>query len=294
MIDSKSLKFQRSESFYIRDGWVEKVFAAIKDDKKGIFSKSNGTRILGIGSNMVKSLRYWVEACRLVSSFSKDSIELSDKGKLIFDNDPYLETSFSWGLIHYWLVTNYEFAPVFYKIFNDKTLSLINRKETPEYLQELFNSDGVGLVNINSLQKDIAIFISSYYSENSFITNPEQNNNCPLSSLGLLTRRKNDGFEKQTIRFNMVDYRMLYICLREFYKDNYFNIDDALYEECSPVLCFNMERTTFLSLLADMKRSDLIDLNVTAGLNTVYLKSEKTDDDLFKDYLKDFRGGIRI
>lgn len=293
MAEIKSLKLQRSESFYIRDGWIEKLFMAIQENKKGIFSQSKGTRILGVGSNMVKSLRYWGEACRLVSQITKDAFDLSENGKLIYDNDPYLETNFSWGLIHYWLVTNFEYAPVFYKLFNDYSLRIISRKETPEYLQEIFNSEGYELLNIKALQKDVATFISSYLSENSFLTNPEENLNCPLSNLGLLKKNGKEGFEKQSISYNIVDYRLLYICLREHYKEMYFNIDDAIYEECSPAVCFNMERPTFLSLLGDMKRADLIDLNVTAGLNTVYLKSQKTDDELFKDYINDIRGGIK-
>ena len=95
MAENKSLKLQRSESFYIRDGWIEKLFIAIQDNKKGIFSKTEGIRILGVGSNMVKSIKYWGEASRLIIKKSKESFDLSKCGKLIYNNDPYLETNFS-------------------------------------------------------------------------------------------------------------------------------------------------------------------------------------------------------
>ena len=41
----KILKLQRSESFYIRDGWIEKVFSAYGDGQKEAFSTKNGTKI---------------------------------------------------------------------------------------------------------------------------------------------------------------------------------------------------------------------------------------------------------
>ena len=102
-----------------------------------------------------------------------------------------------------------------------------------------------------------------------------------------------DIYIKEPVAASLVDYRLLFICLRERYPQKTFNIDDLFVDNCSPVLCFNMERSLFLSLLYEMKKQDLIDMNGTAGLNVVYLRSVASDDDLFKDYLKE-KGILQI
>ena len=284
----KSLKLQRSESFYIRDGWIEKVFLAYKNNQIGTFSPKKGIKILGVGFNMVKSLRYWVEACRLVDSFGKDTFTLSDRGRLLYENDPYMESIFSWGLLHYWLVTNEEFAPVFYSIFNSRAIKLIKRKETSEYLAERFFQAGFEDPNVASIQKDVATLVSSYvYDEADEDRTPEENISCPFSSLRLMKKTGKDNYEKTPIPITCIDYRLLFICLRERYTDGSFNIDDSFDDEQSPVLCFNMDRSDFLTLLGEMKNNGLIELNRTAGLNVDYISSKRSDEALLKEYLEE-------
>ena len=58
----EKLKLRRHESFAIREGWIEKGLNAVNQHHKLTFSKSDGVKILGIGSNMVKSLKYWMVA----------------------------------------------------------------------------------------------------------------------------------------------------------------------------------------------------------------------------------------
>ena len=280
----KTLKLQRSETFYIREGWIEKILMSYRNDSKGVFSKKMGSLNLGIGSNMVKSLKYWVDACGLVI-FNKDVIELTHIGSLINTNDPYMETLFSWGLIHYQLAKNKENAPVFYAFFNHPSWKNISRKDSVQDFEDYFLDEGYSDINTQSLQKDIATLISSYYNDDNEDKTPEQNISCPLARLGLLTKKSRDCFEKKNIAIENIDYRLLYICLKERYKDDFFNTEDAMTEEESPALVFNIDRDVFLTLILQMKKENLIDLNRTAGLNTVYFKSEKSDAELFAEYM---------
>lgn len=288
----KKLKLQRSETFYIREGWIEKVFMACKDKAMGAFSSKKGIGVFGIGSNMVKSLKYWVGACCLVDSFN-DPFSISEEGKLLMDNDPYMESLFSWELLHYWLSTNKKDAPVFYAFFNHYNWNSISRRDSVSDFESYFIEDGYTEINTSSLQKDIATLISSYLNDDSEDKTPEENISCPLARLGLLKKKDSDIYEKQHIKYSNIDYRLLYICLRRWCSDKKsFNIDDAMTEEESPVVCFNMGRDVFLMLLTDMKKNGLITLNRTAGLNVAYLDSVKTDDELFKDYLKNKVMGV--
>ena len=121
------LKFRKNESFYIRDGWFEKAINTIALNKnKNIFAKNNGTSMLGIGSNMVKGLKYWLIASNLITSNVTET-KLTNLGNLILQYDRYFESEFTWFLIHYNLCINYSECPIFYGIFTSDIKSFKNK-----------------------------------------------------------------------------------------------------------------------------------------------------------------------
>ena len=72
----QKVRMKRHESFSIREGWLAKGLTSIKQDNK-IFSSPSATDELGVGYNMVKSLKYWMYATKLIQDNSKE-IELSE------------------------------------------------------------------------------------------------------------------------------------------------------------------------------------------------------------------------
>ena len=59
------VKMKRHESFSIREGWLSKGLLSLKDNKN-VFTGQEATDLLGIGTNMVKSLKYWMLATGLI------------------------------------------------------------------------------------------------------------------------------------------------------------------------------------------------------------------------------------
>ena len=57
--------FGRHESFALRYGWLTKGFQAFEKNKN-IFSSPDSIVTLGVGKNMVNSIRHWLRAARLV------------------------------------------------------------------------------------------------------------------------------------------------------------------------------------------------------------------------------------
>lgn len=55
---------------------------------------SEGPDLFGIGNNMVKSLRYWMKAFKLIEENPGVGAKLSELGKIILQNDVYLEKKF--------------------------------------------------------------------------------------------------------------------------------------------------------------------------------------------------------
>lgn len=60
------MKFRAHETFFIRKGWLSKGMKYVDAREDVFISKDeNPMDVLGIGANMVKSLRYWLLAVGL-------------------------------------------------------------------------------------------------------------------------------------------------------------------------------------------------------------------------------------
>lgn len=275
-----TLKFKKNESFYIRDGWYEKALNAIAENENiNVFGKNNGITMLGIGSNMVKGLRYWMQASKIINS-SATKTELSDFGKVIFKFDQYFESTFTWFFIHYNLCINYEECPIFYGAFNSDIKSF-KKQDLIKYLKTIFSIDGYETKE-EYVEEDTSVFLKSYINEEKII-NPEDNYVCPLSSLKLI-RKVGDKIEKIRPSYSSLSYLLVYYALRKLYHDESFKIEDSFEEIGSPYLIFNLDKNMYLQYLEEMKKNGLIIINKTAGLNTVYFEKTLSIEDIFNIY----------
>ena len=59
-------KLKGHEKFPLREGWINKGLSVAKEKGTHIFLESQGPDMLGVGTNMVKSIRYWMQACGLL------------------------------------------------------------------------------------------------------------------------------------------------------------------------------------------------------------------------------------
>lgn len=275
-----NLKFKKNESFYIRDGWFEKAINVIEECEDGInpFSKNNGIAYFGIGSNMVKSLKYWLTAANIIKP-SSTKTELTEFGELIFKYDRYLENNFSWAFIHYFLSINYLECPIFYGTFN-LDLKSFKKGELSIALKSLYEIDGYE-ARPEYIEDDLSVFLKSYVNEE-IIDNPEDNYVCPLSSLHLLSKKGDKYTKEKPTRIPNL-YLIVYYALLNLYKNNQsFQIEDSFDLVRSPYLIFNLDRNSYFQLLEEMKRDNLITINKTAGLNTVYFDKEVSLSEIFK------------
>ncbi|MCC5814381.1 MAG: DUF4007 family protein, partial [Leptospira sp.] len=103
------LRIGGHETFYPRERWLYKGITEKEFRSKlqffGEEENDYPTDLLGVGVNMVKSIRYWILACGLVVREGSHD-RMSDWGKEILKYDPYLDQPISYWIIHYRLVTN--------------------------------------------------------------------------------------------------------------------------------------------------------------------------------------------
>ena len=286
------LKLKRHETFSIREGWLEKGIHYINEDAKSM-SKENGTRIFGLGSNMVKSLRYWLTATKL-ATFKNANAKLEPLGQLILERDPFIDNDFTLWLIHLFLATNEYDAPVFNAIFNldysqfDKDF-LLDR--VPAKLSEL----GYDEVSSNSsLEADISIFLKSYYSED--LSNPENNMNCPLSKLNLFTCEGKKIYSRKIPAFSKLDFRIIYLsllrCVNFQEGEISFNVEDLYSLRNNPLKIFNLSKSALFHYLDEMQKNDYIKFSKTAGLNVVQIREPKTIGEVVNSYFNEINNYV--
>lgn len=269
--------FKKNESFYIRDGWFGKAIQAIKETNSNIFFKNDGIINLGIGANMVKGLKYWLTAADVIEG--KDN-HLSAFGELVNKYDPYLDRQFTWFLIHFNLVCNENECPIFYSVFNHASKAF-EKEHMIETLKEIYSN-----INPKYVEADFNVFLHSYITEDE-IVNPEDNYACPLSQLKLFSH---DGhhYTKKTPPYKKLSYLIVFYTLEKLYHDKEsFVIEDSMNEINSPVRIFNLDKYSYLQYLDEMNRNELITINKTAGLNTVYFNKELSLEDCFKENFDD-------
>lgn len=273
----KTFKFKKNESFYIRDGWFEKALNTIANTSDNIFYKNNGSRMLGIGTNMAKSLKYWLQAANIIS-VSSAKTELTDFGNSILKYDRYFESDFTWYLIHYNLCSNKYDCPVFYYFFNSN-IKKMKKNDLIDFLINVFKSSG-SVVKEEYIDDDLGVLLKSYINDE-IIENPEDNYMCPLSNLKLI-KRTNGSIEKTKPSYNRLSALLIYYCISDIYQFHSFNIEDSINEEKNPCSVFNLDKNAYLQYLDELQRHGLLTINKTAGLNTVYFEKKLNLDELFK------------
>ena len=81
------MKFRGHESFFIRKGWLYKGLHGIQGNPE-LFTSKDAMEELGIGNNMVRSLRYWMQATgiaveKLTKNHGKRGQFITELGKII-------------------------------------------------------------------------------------------------------------------------------------------------------------------------------------------------------------------
>ena len=107
----KKIKLKGNESFNIREGWLRKGMRNVSQ-YPNLFTREDVMEILGVGSKMVKAIRFWLKAANLCyesntgGNRSREIKFTDDFGTIIYNYDPYFEDPFTLSLIHYQIVAN--------------------------------------------------------------------------------------------------------------------------------------------------------------------------------------------
>ena len=188
-----AMKFRAHDTFFIRKGWLSKGMKYVHNKPDIFVSKDeNPMDVLGIGANMVKALRYWLQAVGLTEepTIGKRVQSFTPFGQSVFTYDRYIEELGTLYLLHYRLSSNKTDATAWYYFFNEFSMSEFTRDDFVESLQRRIRmEDSEAAVAIRSLNDDFTCIINTYlprYKTSPNRVAPENNIDCPLGELGLI------------------------------------------------------------------------------------------------------------
>ena len=282
---NEKVKLKGHESFSIREGWLTKGLVETNKNEK-IFSEKNSTDILGIGTNMVKSLKYWLLTANLIEETSKCKYDLSELGKLIYKYDLYMENIFTLYMVHLQIVLNEEKALIWNMFFNYCNFKEFSKREYVEYIEYLLENENKDY-NEKLLTDEINTFLKTYTNEEKN-SNPENNFTCPLTELELIKKIGRDKYQKNNSAMNKLSEYLVYLMILQICKNRKsIKIEELIMEKNSTAKMLNLDKTELNDYLEILKRHKLITINKTAGLNMVYINERYTLEEIFKQVFKE-------
>jgi hypothetical protein len=295
------MKFSGHETFSCRATWLKKGLDFIMDDGEvdhSVFAQPDAATTLGVGRNMVNSIRYWLNAFGIIN----DDLGQDNTDDLILsiiyqvDNDSnepldlFLEDPLTLWLLHYKLVTtNYA------TIYNFFFLHFIPRKSNESFTEQEFllalksfiRSSGFSLPSMKTLESDFKVLLDMYALKPHKISTIDDSALNILQPLELLTRQK---LNKEKMVFysinrsslDEVPMELIGILVLDRFKQLHQKSRSAelLLEEVGRPFCYNRE--PFYEVLNQLEKeySDVFTFSRArnTGINEFQVRSNITLD----------------
>ena len=153
--------FSGHESFFCKPLWLKKAYDSMNE---GInFNTPDAVAILGVGKNMVASIRFWSRAFGLSVNDMPTPF-----ANLIFNDengyDPYLEDEGTLWLLHYFLLTK-KVASIYHLTFLDfqREKKEFDRNQLLTFIRRKCNvPEQKNVYNENTVKKDISVLLHNY------------------------------------------------------------------------------------------------------------------------------------
>lgn len=283
--------FSGHETFPFRHGWMKKGLDEVEKDP-GVFNSDEAMTVLGVGKNMVRSIRHWCLAGGVIEEHQADpsvrrtSLRVTGLGRSLFAEegwDPYLEDPATAWLLHWQIATNSERCTTWFWAFSHVHDPEFSRESLTAGLLRWAEAAGWKRVAESSLKRDVDCFVRTYLPSRQGHAGPlEDSLDCPLTDLGLLA----EAGDRHTFQFNrgpqheLPDAVLLYAVLaywdRRSPKSETFPLHHLTHQPGSPGRVFQIDEDSMagrLEALEGMTRGKVrFGQTAGVGIKQVYRK----------------------
>ncbi|MDE0505989.1 MAG: DUF4007 family protein [Candidatus Poribacteria bacterium] len=189
----KAYRISGHESFPCRYAWLPKAVRGLQEDPKFFGDEESAMVKLGVGKNMVRSIRFWSQVMGMVQIETRgQSLSATDQGRILLAEkglDPFLEDIQTLWLLHWNLATNVA-NPLLAWDF------LLNRWQEPELVPSVVlkalqkeAEKQENRLSMVTLQQHFNTFLHTYYPTRGRKGEVQEDNlDCQLVELELIIK----------------------------------------------------------------------------------------------------------
>ena len=278
---SHKTAFGRHETFQLRYGWLTKGYQAVEKNP-GVFKSDEATVELGVGKNMVNSIRYWMRACRLL-----DGDLLTPFAHYIFNPkdgvDPYLEDEATLWLLHWKLATNPEQATTQFWFFNRFHKPVFTVSELQVALQDFARANIRNKYSAATIKNDASVLTRMYsQSAGNKKTPMEEALDSPLALLSLLSRGPGRNYQslpaaRPELSLGVFGYAVMELMIER--EKTIMPIEELMYSRsgfAAPGAVFRLTENDLIKKLEQLVKLiiGVVEIRETAGIHQLYVKKE--------------------
>lgn len=272
--------FSGHETFACKSHWLKRGYDFVKERKN--FNDDEAVVHLGVGKNMVSSIRFWMKAFGLINTDG----ELSTIANMLLEDDgydPYFENIGSLWLMHFNII-NENYATSYKTTFVNyhQQRNIVDKDKLKNYIKHYCFDDSNyrNLYNENTVKKDINVLIHNYHTKNS--GNVEDSNTI-LSPLNLINELEDGTYSfNYDSKNNVPEDIFLYALLLLFKNSRSISFESM--KDLSLIFC--LTNNDMLSIIKSLcqKYSGILVFSDVAGIKELQIKGELSCIEVLEKY----------
>ena len=296
-LNPEKVGFGRHETFHLRFAWLSKGFQALQQDPS-VFEKEEAVVELGVGKNMVRSIRYWLIATQMAEL---DGLELrpTKLGSALLGKDgwdPYLEDESTIWLLHWLLCESTSQATVNYWFFNHFHKASFTNAEAQAAFADFCRDKVKAKFSVTTAKKDTLVLLRMYTPSRPNKWMPlEEALDSPMALLGLVNHASTTSgrtYQSRADRRDKLPDEVLGFALARLFAARAITslpLEQLMYSRDGWIAPGTVFRLTEAALLTKLERlvrvfPGTLEFREVAGLHQLYLLSSLDPLDVLKTH----------
>ncbi|MDE2826737.1 MAG: DUF4007 family protein [Bacteroidota bacterium] len=291
--------FSGHETFPLRLNWLKKAVDAV-NKKDTIFHSDAAIVELGVGKNMVRSIRHWALATEVIipdpDLKNRNALSASEFGMYLLGDegvDPYCEDTATLWLLHWLLCRSPHRSTLWHFVFGHWRGGVLEFRSLQPILKKWVGDQKGNMPSDATLRRDFQCFLNTYIAPRLADSHLENVVGFPLTSLGLLCENSgvvylreghSRGLPPEIFAYAVLDYWN-----REFCGMETLSAHDVLTRQASPGRIFLLSEEQAFELVNCIEAFDEAPFRFdsTAGLHQFYRTPGATPQAMLERYYSD-------
>lgn len=272
--------FSGHETFTCKSLWLKKGFDYLLSGYS--FTADDAVVRLGVGKNMVSSIRFWSKAFGMTQNDRPAAL-----AEYLFSDtegrDPYAEDINTLWILHYQLVSC-QVASLYGMLFLDvqREQKTFDREQLQAYVKRRCSvPEQKNVYNENTVKKDIGVLLANYVMPDSMKS--LEDFGALLLDLGLIRKVEQKYTFNQTQPTQIAREVILYALLDYCERQNTRTLSNDALQEIALIFCLN--QTDLIAILQQLARdyAGRMDYQDNSGVRNVLFTGEALDKNVVLD-----------